>query len=254
MSAASRRLAAPTIVVAWLIATPMAWSGEVLVAVAANFTAATKQIVPLFEAATGHRVRTSFGSTGKLYAQIKNGAPFDVFLAADQRRPELLEEEGVSVPGSRFTYATGRLALWSAEAGLVDPEGSVLSSDRIERLAIANPKTAPYGAAALEILQRLGIEARLRPRLVQGESISQTFQFVSTGNAALGFIALSQLRGLPQARGSAWIVPQRLYTPIRQDAILLERAAENTAAREWLSFLRGPQARRVIEQLGYGVE
>lgn len=254
MSAASRRLAAFTIAAALLIATPMARSGEVLVAVAANFTAATKQIVPLFEAATGHRVRTSFGSTGKLYAQIKNGAPFDVFLAADQRRPELLEGEGVAVPGSRFTYATGRLALWSADAGLVDPEGAVLSSERIERLAIANPKTAPYGAAALEILQRLGIEARLRPRLVQGESISQTFQFVSTGNATLGFIALSQLRGLPEAQGSAWIVPQQLYSPIRQDAILLERATENIAARDLLSFLRGPQARRVIEQLGYGVE
>jgi molybdate transport system substrate-binding protein len=229
-------------------------SDEVLIAVAANFTAATQRIVPLFEASSGHRVRVSFGSTGKLYAQIRNGAPFDAFLAADQVRPELLEEEGVSVPGSRFTYATGRLALWSADAGLVDPEGAVLSSDRIERLAIANPKTAPYGAAALEILQRLGIAARLRPRLVQGESISQTFQFVSTGNATLGFIALSQLRGLPEPRGSAWIVPQHLYTPIRQDAILLERATDNTAARDWLSFLRGPEARRVIEQLGYGVD
>lgn len=237
-----------------VLASPLAHAGEALVAVAANFTGAMQRVVPLFESATGHRLKTSFGSTGKLYAQIKNGAPFDVFLAADQRRPALLEEQGLTVSGSRYTYAAGRLVLWSVDRSTVDPAGAVLRSGEIERLAIANPKTAPYGAAALEILRNLGVYEALRARLVRGENISQTFQFVKTGNATLGLVALAQVRSLPAGTGSVWIVPQGLYAPIRQDAVLLKRGASNAAARDFLTFLRGPQAQRIIGDLGYGVE
>lgn len=236
-----------------LVASP-GRAGEVLAAVAANFTAATQRIVPLFESATGHRVKASFGSTGKLYAQIKNGAPYDVFLSADQRRPDLLEREGATVAGTRFTYAIGRLALWSADPDRVDAAGAVLQSGKIDRLAIANPNTAPYGVAALEVLKRLGVYEGLRHRLIQGQSISQVLQFVGTGNASLGFIAVAQLNSLTTSTGSAWVVPQALYDPIRQDAVLLRHAAPNPAAREFHAFLRGPQARRVIEDLGYGLE
>ena len=230
----------------------VASAAEVKAAVAANFTATMKELAAKFEAKTGDKVTLSFGSSGKLYTQIVNGAPYDVFLSADTARPEQLEQEGGAVKGSRFTYAMGRLALWSAQPELVDAEGTVLNSEKFERLAIANPKTAPYGAAAVEVLQGLGLYEKIEPRIVQGDNIAQTYQFVATGNAQLGFVALAQVKAKPS--GSWWQIPQDYYTPIRQDAVLLKSAADNKAARALLDYLRSPEAKQIIEQSGYGVE
>jgi molybdate transport system substrate-binding protein len=233
------------------VAAPLG-AAEVTAAVAANFTAAINRLAPGFERATGYRLRASFGSTGALYAQIKNGAPFDVFLAADEARPKLLESDGDAVAGTRFTYAIGRLVLWSSKAGVVDPRGDILRTGDFARLAIANAKTAPYGAAAEQVLRRLGVWERVVPRLVRGENISQTFQFVSSGNAALGLVAAAQVRVLPSSRrGSYWIVPQELYDPLRQDAVLLKYGADSAAARAFLEYLRSPKVRSAIEELGY---
>ena len=231
------------------LATPLR-AGETIVAVAANFTAAAQEIGQAFEAATGHSVTYSFGSTGQLYAQITQDAPFEVFLAADQARPEKAEAEGFGVAGTRFTYAVGKLVLWSADPALIDGSGAVLDDPGLAHVAIANPVTAPYGAAAVEVLQALGVYDRLAPRLVQGKSITQTYQFVATGNAPVGFVALSQVA--LDARGSRWPVPDDLYAPIRQDAILLAGGDENPAARAYLDFLKSPAAAAIIEHFGYG--
>lgn len=231
-----------------------ATAAELTAAVAANFTTAIKRLAPDFERASGHRLRPSFGSTGKLYAQIKNGAPFDVFLAADATRPRLLETQGDAVAGTRFTYAVGRLVLWSPKAGVVDARGDVLQTGNFARLAIANAKTAPYGAAAEQALRRLGVWHRLEPRLVRGENITQTFQFVSTGNAPLGLVALAQVRALPATQqGSQWLVPAALHDPLRQDAVLLKHGADNVAARAFLAYLRSPKAQSIIQALGYSI-
>jgi len=224
-------------------------AGEVKVAVAANFTAAMKEIATGFEQATGHTALLSFGSTGKLYAQIIHGAPFAVFLAADQKRPRLLEDAGKA--SRRFTYATGRLALWSAKPGFVDDQGKVLAEGAFDRLAIANPKTAPYGAAAMEILDSQGQSTKLSPRLVRGDSIAQTHQFVATGNAELGFVALAQVVLKPE--GSRWEVPQSFHTPIRQDAVLLDTGASEPAALALIDYLKTSEVRMVIERFGYVV-
>jgi molybdate transport system substrate-binding protein len=225
---------------------------EVSVAVAANFTAPMQKIAQAFEKESGHKAVLSFGATGAFYAQIRNGAPFQVFLAADAKTPERLEQEGLAVAGTRFTYATGQLALWSAAPGRVDAQGEVLRAASFERLAIANPKLAPYGAAAMQTLDKLGLLPALQGKLVQGENIAQTFQFVASGNAALGFVALSQVRARePGARGSAWLVPAELHEPIRQDAVLLAAGRENAAATALLLFLRGESARAVIREFGY---
>jgi molybdate transport system substrate-binding protein len=232
---------------------------EVRVAVAANFTAPCEEIARAFERRSGHRVMVSAGSTGKLAAQIQNGAPFDVLLAADAERPALLEKGGTAVSGSRFTYARGRLVLWSADRGLVDGAGKVLAASRFRHLAIANPKLAPYGAAAEQVLGGLGLWQRLSPRLVQGEDIGQTYQFVASGAAELGFVALSQVRaaaggaGGGQIKGSMWIVPEASYRPIDQQAVLLTGAWGNLAARAFLDFLKGGEARAAIERFGYGL-
>ena len=195
---------------------------EVKVAVAANFTAPMQAIAPAFEKATGHKLLASFGATGQFYAQINNGAPFDVLLAADDTTPARLEREGATVPGSRFTYAMGTLVLWSAQPGYVDAQGAALKTGDFKHLALANPKLAPYGLAATQVLDKLGLTAQLQPRFVQGENIAQTFQFVATGNAPLGFVALSQVMEDGKIRkGSAWQVPASLHDPIRQDAVLL---------------------------------
>ncbi|RCX32046.1 molybdate ABC transporter substrate-binding protein [Thioalbus denitrificans] len=232
-----------------------AMAAEVNAAVAANFTAAMKEIVTAFEAATGHKVLASYGSTGKLYAQIVNGAPFGLFLAADAARPKRLEEEGKAVPGSRFTYAVGRLVLWSPAPDRVDGEGTVLKSGEFSRLAIANPKTAPYGTAAMEVLEGLGLEAAVSDRLIRGDSITQTYQFVASGNAELGFVALSQVALLPEEKvGSRWLVPQSLYAPLQQQAVLLKEGAGNPAAVALAEYLKSPAARAVIEAYGYGTE
>ena len=229
-----------------------ALAADVQVAVAANFTAPMKLIAADFEKDTGHKAVLSFGATGKFYAQITNGAPFEVFLSADDETPKKLEQEGAAVSGSRFTYATGKLALWSAQPGLVDGQGEVLKKGGFSKIAIAAPKLAPYGAAAVETMTRLGVMAALAPKLVTGESIGQAFSFVSTGNAELGFVALSQVyEGGRIKSGSAWIVPDTLHSAIRQDAVLLNKGKENAAAIALLAFLKTEKAKAVIRSFGY---
>jgi molybdate transport system substrate-binding protein len=229
-----------------------AQAGEVQVAVAANFTAPMQKIAAAFEKDTGHKASLAFGATGKFYAQIKNGAPFEVLLAADEETPARLEKEGQALPGSRFTYAIGRLALWSARPGYVDAKGDILRTGDFRHLAIANPKTAPYGAAAMAVLKKLNLVESLQPRLVQGENIAQTQQFVSTGNAQLGFVALSQVcKDGKITSGSAWIVPSDLHDPIRQDALVLAIGAANPAAREFAAYLKSDKAWGIIKSFGY---
>jgi len=237
----------------------LAQAGEVTVAVAANFTAPMQKIAQAFEQDTGHKAQLAFGATGKFYAQIKNGAPFAVLLAADDETPARLEKEGLAVAGTRFTYATGRLALWSKSPNLVDDKGEVLRGDRLEKLgihkiAIADPKLAPYGAAAMEVIHKLGVQARVTLKLVQGESIGQTFQFVNTENAQLGFVALSQISIDGRImQGSAWVVPQSMHTPLKQDAVLLNAGKDNVAAAALLTYLQGDKAKAIIKSYGYAL-
>ncbi len=227
-------------------------AGEVQVAVAANFTAPMKAIAVDFEKATGHKAILSFGASGKFYAQIKNGAPFEVLLSADAEIPARLEKEGAAVPDSGFTYAIGKLVLWSAQSDLVDEKGEVLKKGDFEHIAIANPKLAPYGEAAVETLTRLGLIESLQPKFVQGENIAQTYQFVATGNAELGFVALSQVYEAGKVKsGSAWIVPANLHAPIRQDAAILIPGKDSPAARTLMAFLKTDKARMVIKSYGY---
>lgn len=243
-----------TFFLAGLALLAQAQAAEVKVAVAANFTAPMQKIAQAFEQETGHKALLSFGATGNFYAQIRHGAPFQVLLAADDETPLKLEQEGLAVAGSRFTYATGRLVLWSRQPGLVDDQGELLRSGRFQRLALANPKLAPYGSAAIETLTRLGLLEALRPRLVQGDNIGQTYQFVATENAQLGFVALSQVQTAGRiAQGSAWIVPASLHQPIKQDAVLLRAGQGNPAASALLAFLKGEKARAVIRSFGYEI-
>ncbi|MBF0418081.1 MAG: molybdate ABC transporter substrate-binding protein [Magnetococcales bacterium] len=239
-------------VLLWILWISSASADEIQVAVAANFSAPAQKIVEGFRAATGHKVAISAGSTGKLYAQIKNGAPFDVLLAADEETPVKLEKEGVGVTGSRFVYATGRLILWSKRTGWVDDQGAVLTKGTFEHLAIADPKLAPYGAAAIEVLEKLGLLESLRPKFVQGENITQVHQFVTSGNAELGFLALSLvMREDKITEGTGWLVPGDLHRPLRQEAILLNRGKDNPAAKAWLAHLRTPETRALIASFGY---
>ncbi len=227
-------------------------AGEVQVAVAANFMAPMQQLALTFEQDTGHRTQLTFGATGKFYAQITQGAPFEVFLSADEKTPRALEATRLAVPGTRFTYATGKLVLWSAQSGLVDAHGEVLKKGGFSKLAIASPKIAPYGAAAVETIAKMGLTTRLTPKLVTGETIGQTFSFVSTGNAELGFVALSQVYENGRIKsGSAWIVPDDLHGPILQDAVLLGKGKDNPAALALLAFLKSDKARAVIRSFGY---
>jgi molybdate transport system substrate-binding protein len=229
-----------------------AFADEVQVAVAANFTAPMKAIAADFEKASGHKLVLSFGSTGKFYAQIRNGAPFDVFLAADDETPAKLEKENGIVAGSRFTYATGKLVLWSPKAGYVDDKGEVLKKGDFAHLAIASPKLAPYGAAAVQTLNKLDLYDALQPKLVIGETIAQTFAFVSTGNAELGFVALSQVYEDGKIKsGSGWIVPANLHDAIRQDAVILAHGKDNKAAAALTAYLKSDAARAVIRSFGY---
>ena len=235
-----------------LLGSAFAAAAEVPVAVAANVAAPMQQIAAAFERDTGHRAVLSIGSTGRFYAQVRNGAPFQVLLAADDETPAKLEREGYAVPGTRFTYATGRLVLWSANPALVDARGDVLRQSGTGKIAIADPKLAPYGAAAVETIGKLGLTDALRPRLVQAESIGQAFQFASTGNAALGFVALSQV--MQDGRitsGSAWVVPDSLHAPLRQDAVLLRPGKDAPAAASLLAYLRGSTARAILRAHGY---
>lgn len=237
--------------VAWAML-GVAHADTVSVAVAANFTAPMQKIAAAFEVDTGHKAELSFGATGKFYAQITHGAPFQVLLSADDTTPARLERDGKAVAHSRFTYAIGTLVLWSAQPGTVDAKGDVLKSGDFKHLAIANPKLAPYGAAALQVMEKLGVATALQPRLVQGENIAQTFQFVSTGNAQLGFVALSQVMADGKIRsGSAWQVPASLHEAIRQDAVLLMPGKDSAAASALLTYLRGSKARAIIQSYGY---
>lgn len=235
-----------------LAALAQAQAAEFSVAVAANFTAPMQKIAAAFEQDTGHKAILAFGSTGKFYAQIKNGAPFQVLLSADDETPARLEREGLGVGGSRFTYAIGRLVLWSRQPGLVDDKGDVLRRGRFERIALADPKLAPYGAAAVEVLNGLGVMSALAPKLVQGENIAQTFQFVATGNAELGFVALSQVFAEGKlTQGSGWAVPATLHAPIRQDAVVLNSGRDNAAVAALTVYLRNEKARAIIRSFGY---
>jgi len=234
-------------------------AGEVMVAVAANFTAPMQKIAQAFEQDTGHKAQLAFGATGKFYAQIKNGAPFAVLLAADDETPARLEKEGLVVAGSRLTYATGRLALWSKSPNMVDDKGDVLRSNSfnklgIHKIAIADPKLAPYGIAAMEVINKMGVQAVVTPKFVQGESIGQAYQFVSTENAQLGFVALSQISFDGRiTQGSAWVVPQSMHTPLKQDAVLLNPGKDNTAALALLKYLQADKAKTIIRQYGYAL-
>lgn len=229
---------------------------EAVVAVAANFSEVAERLAKDFEQASGHKLTFVAGSTGKLYAQIANGAPFDAFLSADQETPARLEKEGLAVAGSRFTYATGRLTLWSSEPGRVGSDGAAtLKEGKFRRLAIANPELAPYGAAAKEALEKLGLWARFKDRIVMGETIGQAHAMVASGNAELGFVALSSvLSPRNETKGSRWDIPSNLYAPLQQDAVLLARAAGNPAARGFLEFLRSAKAKALIESYGYHIE
>ena len=225
-------------------------AGEILVAVASNFAIPMQEIAEKFEQETGHALTLIPGSTGKHYAQIVNGAPFDIFFAADSERPALLELGGHAQPGSRFTYALGRLVLWSTDATLVDDAGLVLDGSRFRRLAIANPRLAPYGKAAQQVLEARGLWQPLQPKLVRGENIAQAFQFVASGNAELGFVALSQvMHSGAIGRGSAWRIPVELHAPIEQQAVLL---TDKPAAKNFAGFVQGEGARAIMRGFGYG--
>ncbi|MCF8210252.1 MAG: molybdate ABC transporter substrate-binding protein [Rhodoferax sp.] len=229
-------------------------AGQAQIAVAANFSEPIKAIATVLEKTTRHTVRVTLGATGKLYAQIKNGAPFDVLLAANAEVPQTLEKEGLAAAGSSFIYANGKLVLWSANPSLVDARGEVLKGTGFRKLAYANPKTAPYGDAALQTIDQLGLSSALAPKLVQGESIGQAFNFVFTGNAELGFVALSQVLEHGKLKsGSIWLVPQTLYKPIEQKAVLLQRGASNPAALALVKLLQRPATKDLIRSYGYDI-
>lgn len=243
----TRSTAAKLLISGVWLSCPSVGAGEVTVAVAANFAAPMQKIAAEFEAETGHRTQLAIGSTGAFYTQVRNGAPFEVLLSADDETPARLEREGLAVAGSRFTYAIGRLVLWSARPGFVDSQGDVLRRGNFERIALANPKLAPYGQAAVEAMQRLGVHDALQPKFVQGENIAQTFQFVATGNAALGFVASSQVIG----RHPGWLLPESMHAPLRQDAVVLRAGRGNPAAKALADFLKGDKARGIIRAFGY---
>ena len=232
------------------------WAGEVRIAVATNFQTTLKEIATKFEYASGHTTQISSGSSGKLYAQITHGAPFDVFFSADVSRPQRIEKEGLSVQGSRFTYARGRLTLWSPNPNILKEDGpTVLSKGHFDHLAIANPKTAPYGMAAQHTLDSLGLWNTVKNRIVLGENIGQTFHFVFSQNAQLGFVARAQVLD-PKINnsGSHWDIPEDLHEPLRQQAILLTQGQHNEAAKAFLDYIKGPEAQKIIQQFGYGLE
>lgn len=248
------RLFAPSVLAALITSFTLgtACADDVQVAVAANFTAPIQAIASDFEKDTGHKLIAAYGATGQFYTQIKNGAPFEVFLAADDSTPEKLEKEGETVPGSRFTYAVGTLALWSAQDGYVDPAGQVLKDGTYQHLAIANPKAAPYGLAATQVLDKMGLTEQVKDKIVEGQNITQAYQFVSTGNAQLGFVALSQIyKDGKVSSGSAWIIPATLHDPIKQDAVILKKGANNPAAKALTEYLKGPKAAAIIKSYGY---
>ena len=241
----------PGLLACLLAASMAAHADEVSVAVAANFTAPLKQIATEFEKDTGHKVVASFGSTGKFYAQIKNGAPFEILLSADDETPAKLVKENAAVAASQFTYAVGKLVLWSAKPGMVDGAGAVLKKGSFEHLSLADPKLSPYGAAGIETLKALGVYESIQPKIVTAENITQAYQFISTGNAELGFVALSQVLKDGKIDGSSWLVPAKLYSAIRQDAVVLEKGRGQPAADALIKYLKGDKAKGIIKSFGY---
>ncbi len=236
------------------LSAPLAMADNIAVAVASNFAEPMQEIATVFEKNTGHKVQLSPTSTGKLYSQIKNGAPFEIFLSADDTTTLLLEKEGQAVIDSHFTYATGKLVLWSAKPNVVDEQATALKNGQFSHLAIANPATAPYGVAAIETLKKLNLLTAVQAKLVQGDNITQTFQFVSTGNAELGFVALSQVyKDGKITSGSAWIVTPALYEPLHQDAVLLHKGSSKPAAKALFDFLKGDAAKQIIRRYGYDI-
>ena len=249
-----RRILAWCLCVLATTAVTPAFAEQVLVAVAANFVPPFREIAMAFETATGHHVRVAAGSSGNFYSQIKNGAPFDLFFSADADRPKLLDEEGLGIKNSRFTYAIGRLVLWSPNTDLIKGE-ETLRSRAFKRLAMANPKTAPYGVAAMQAMQKLELWDGIQPHIVMGESLGQTMGFIESGNAQLGFVALSQvLDPKINGKGSRWEVPNSLHEPIQQDVILLAKGKDNQAAKALMEFIGGPQAKKIIERYGYELQ
>lgn len=241
----------PNLLIAAMAISSTVQAAEISVAVAANFTAPMKQITSKFEKETGHKVVASFGSTGKFYAQIKNGAPFEVLLSADDETPTRLVSENAAVAGTQFTYAVGKLVLWSAKPAVVDAAGEVLKKGSFEHIAIANPKLAPYGAAAAQAMNALGVYDSLQAKIVTAESIAQSYQFINSGNAQLGFVALSQVLKDGKIEGSSWLVPVKLYHPTRQDAVILEKGKGKPAAEALMKFLKGDRAKAIIKSYGY---
>lgn len=239
------------VIAALLSVTHAARAADVTAAVAANFTAPAQDIADAFQKKTGNTVTLSFGASGQLYAQITQGAPFDVFLSADAARPRAAETAGWGAAGRRFTYAIGKLVLWSADPAAVDAAGSILKKGTFRHIAIANPKTAPYGAAGIEVLQNLDVYKATAPKIITGENISQTLQFVASGNAEIGFVALSQV--IAKNTGSRWLVPEDLYSPILQDAILLKTGQRNAIAKAFMAFLKSGEAREIIARYGYAL-
>lgn len=237
------------------IVSPPLHAGEVKVAVAANFLNTLHSLTPIFEQHSGHRLLISAGSTGKLYAQLHHGAPYDVFLAADDKHPALLEKAGLVMPGRRITYAMGRLVLWGARPLLLQEGAQILQQPDIRHIAIANPATAPYGRAAYQALNTMGLWQTLKPRMVQGDDVGQVFQFVASANAQLGFVALAQVLNPKNTFSSDyWLVPEELYDPIVQDMVLLKKAENNSAAHAFFAFMQTVQARSIIQQVGYRVK
>jgi molybdate transport system substrate-binding protein len=235
----------------WLDFSGSTQAAQTHVAVAANFTEPARQIADLFRLKTGHEAVLIFGASGAFFTQITHNAPFEVFLSADEERPRMAVERGFAVPESRFTYAIGKLVLWSRVLDVTDGKAA-LSAGSFSQIAIANPNSAPYGEAAVETMKSLDVFDALRGKLVQGNSIAQTFQFIDTRNAELGFVALAQLHGI--TAGTRWLVPENLHSPIRQDAVLLKRGANDEASKAFMAFLKGPEARAIIERFGYTVE
>jgi len=232
-----------------------AHAAQVSVAVASNFAQPMQEIAAAFEQSSGHRVVLAFGSSGRFYAQVRNGAPYQLLLSADEDIPARLEGEGLALEGTRFTYARGRLALWSATPGKVDAQGKVLRNGDFRRLAVASPRLAPYGAAAMQVIDRLGLAKQLQARIVQGENIAQAHQFVATGNAELGFVAWSQVQSQGRiGAGSGWLVPAEMHAPIRQDAVLLRTARDQPQALALAAFLRSETARTIIRRHGYELD
>lgn len=237
-----------------LMISSTSWSATVLVAVASNFSKPMTEIAAEFEKASGHSAKLSFGASGKFVSQIENGAPFEVLLSADAKGPQKLEQTGLAVAGSQFTYALGKLVLWSSTPGYVDNQGKILTIGGFKHLALADPKLAPYGAAAVEVLKGLNLQDKLSPLFVLGENIAQTYQFISTGNAELGFVALSQVIDNGHCgSGSCWIIPDDRHAPIRQDAVLLTLGAENPAAKALMDYLKSVPALAIIQKYGYGL-